>query len=139
MIREQHLGSKRFRSISLVLIMLLSSLAAIDFAGAAFQGNIRLITTLQTLQLRILIVMVIRILQLQRIIHIELQFSGMMDLEILQKEQMFGYLIHLEGTQIGQISHLQIKLKLKIMQMDLQISLSGKLIYHLINLHNRVM
>ena len=50
----------------------------------------------------------------------------MMDLEILQKEQMFGYLIHLEGTQIGQISHLQIKLKLKIMQMDLQISLSGK-------------
>ncbi|CAI8242600.1 MAG: Uncharacterised protein [Methanobacteriota archaeon] len=33
--REQHLGGKRFRSISLVLIMLLSSLAAIDFAGAA--------------------------------------------------------------------------------------------------------
>ncbi len=32
---EQNLGGKRFRSISLVLIMLLSSLAAIDFAGAS--------------------------------------------------------------------------------------------------------
>ncbi|RAH14343.1 MAG: hypothetical protein CMB56_005490 [Methanobacteriota archaeon] len=35
MIKEHHLGSKRFRSISLVLIMLLSTVAVIDFAGAS--------------------------------------------------------------------------------------------------------
>ena len=119
--------------------MLLSSLAAIDFAGAAISRQYTTHYNPTDIAIADFDCDGHKDLAIQRIIHIELQFSGMMDLEILQKEQMFGYLIHLEGTQIGQISHLQIKLKLKIMQMDLQISLSGKLIYHLINLHNQVM